>query len=79
MIDERRLVELALRVVSTPSFTGSEEAGGVVGVVVGADVEAGVSSGLSPQPARNKTATAAAMRVRFIISPLCVMVGECST
>ena len=26
MIDERRLVELALRLVSTPSFTGSEEA-----------------------------------------------------
>src|SRR5438876_6793004 len=25
-IDERRLVELALRVVSTPSFTGSEQA-----------------------------------------------------
>ena len=26
MIDERRLVDLALRLVSTPSFTGSEEA-----------------------------------------------------
>ncbi len=26
MIDERRLVELALRLVSTPSFTGSEQA-----------------------------------------------------
>ena len=25
-IDERRLVELALRLVSTPSFTGSEQA-----------------------------------------------------
>jgi hypothetical protein len=26
MIDERRLVDLAIRLVSTPSFTGSEEA-----------------------------------------------------
>ena len=26
MIDERRLVELALELVSTPSFTGSEQA-----------------------------------------------------